>query len=341
MIEMTEENYGDIEISHFDFINHQYFANPVGEPYIQLAYDEENNKLAGQYIVIPMKLRINKKDYTCVLSLNTLTHEEFRGQGVFTTLAEDLFANCKEKNVLFCYGAPNPNSYPGFTKKLAFQDIGTVPLYLRVLKPSLLIGKKLRLNFIQKLVRPVDCLFKVKKTKTNKYKIISITENNVQLLDELNNLVKNKYPVMFVKDAAFILWRYIRMPLREYKIYAIIENTSPIGYIVGRISNIADMKCGLITDFIFKKNCRIAGNVLVDKILQHFAKHNVELSGCLMKKHFEEAKVLRDKRYIQCPKLLEPQPFPIIYKGLSDDYKTFQTELFKNSFFTMGDYDVI
>lgn len=59
MLHMTIEYYGeDNDISKREFIEHEYFGNPIGKTVIKLVYDEKNQVLAGQYIVIPMHMKI-------------------------------------------------------------------------------------------------------------------------------------------------------------------------------------------------------------------------------------------------------------------------------------------
>ena len=63
--------------------------------------------------------------------------------------------------------------------------------------------------------------------------------------------------------------------------------------------------------------------------------------GCLMQKHFEEAHILKKAGFFVCPKPIEPQPFPIIFRKFNDMERSELMENFDNWFFTMGDYDVI
>lgn len=117
MIEMTQEYYGvENDIAQRLFIEHEYFKNPSGNALIDLAWDEEKKVIAGQYVVLPMRFKVGKEQIGCVLSLNTLTREAYRGQGIFTKLAESVYARAKETDKGFCYGMPNQNSYPGFIK---------------------------------------------------------------------------------------------------------------------------------------------------------------------------------------------------------------------------------
>lgn len=52
----------------------------------------------------------------CAHSLNTLTGKQYRGQGIFTGLAEENYKTAYKDGIAFIYATPNPNSYPGFIK---------------------------------------------------------------------------------------------------------------------------------------------------------------------------------------------------------------------------------
>lgn len=341
MLEMTREYYGDIEISNIEFIKHQYFNNPAGEALIKLAYDIENNVLAGQYITIPMNVRAYGSDFRVILSLNTLTRETYRGQNIFTTLANSMFNECKTSEIQFCYGAPNQNSYHGFVTKLKFNEIGTIPLFVKILKPSQLIKNKLRITMLSKICHPLDYFFKKSRMISTDYTIKELSEKDIHLFDKLWATINNKYPIMFVRNSQYMLWRYFQIPLKKYKVYMAFENNIPIGYIIGRITNIANMKCGMITDFIFKSEHEIAGNLLVNNMTVDFLQQDVELAGCLMQSHFQEATLLRKQGYFICPKFMQPQPFPIILRNFNSTTCNKNLYNFQNWFFTMGDYDAI
>ena len=129
------------------------------------------------------------------------------------------------------------------------------------------------------------------------------------------------------------------MPLRFYKIYAFIQNGEALGYIVTRITEVANMRCGMIVDFLFEKTKISEGTCLLQHVVKQFKTEGVSLMGCLMQEHFEEAVCLRKTGFFKCPKKLEPQPFPIIFRKFKN--VPGETENFYNWFFTMGDYDVI
>lgn len=340
MIEMTIEYYGkDNDISNGDFIRHEYFNNPAGDAFVKIAYDNDNHTMAGQYIVIPRDYFIHGQTYKSVLSLNTLTRDTYRGQQVFTKLAEAVYGSCKDHEVSFCYGAPNPNSFPGFVKKLSFKNMGEIPLYLKIINPFRLLCDKAHISYSHDDKKVNLNAVNI----TGKYRIVKITTDNIDLFNPFWKKINKKYEVVGVRDAQYIKWRYIDLPRREYNIYMALKENEPCGYIIGREAEVAGIRCGMLVDFLFEKGKYDVGDLLLNTVISEFKMNKIGLVGSLMQMHTEEAELLKRKRFFICPKKMLPQPFPIVYrqfKELPVESEQIATN-FKNWFITMGDYDVI
>lgn len=338
MLNMTIEYYGsDNDISNKEFIKHEYFENPFGDAFVKIAYDFENDKMAGQYIVLPRDYLINGHTYKSVLSLNTLTSEAYRGQKVFTKLADAVYDECTERGVTFCYGMPNQNSFPGFIKKLAFKKLGDVPLFLKIRNPFYVLLDKLKISYsYSNSIKSEGC-------KKENMELIEINKDNISYFDNFWNEIQSKYSVIGCRNSNYIKWRYLEMPCRDYTIYMVKKDGKVSGFVVGRITEVAGMRCGMIVDFLFKKNENDVGQLLLDRITKYFKEAKIGLLGCLMGKQTEEGKLLKKNGYFVCPERLLPQPFPIIFRQfntLQDNDEEFIID-FSNWFFAMGDYDVI
>jgi len=96
-----------------------YRDNPDGEVVGFNAY--ENGILAAHYSCIPAQLSIRSSPIRGLLSLNTATHPNFQGRGLFTKLAKLTYEAGKKEGYECVYGIANANSTPGFTRKLGFQ----------------------------------------------------------------------------------------------------------------------------------------------------------------------------------------------------------------------------
>lgn len=343
IVEMAQEYYGsENDIGQQEFIEHEYFNNPYGKAMIDLAWDEEKKIIAGQYVVLPMRFNVDGEQHSCVLSLNTLTRDMYRGQGVFTKLAERVYSRADQQGSTFCYGMPNQNSYPGFIKKLKFCDLGPVPLFLRPLHPSTMISEFLKSKLLSLLTKPVDIFFSVssKKMRDN-IRITPVTDENVMLMDQFWECVKDKYPVMNVRDSKYIIYRYLNMPLRTYCPYLALQDGKPVAFSVIRTMDVSGMQCGMLADFLFASGAESAAEQLLISMMTKAEELNASVVGALMLPHAEEAKLIRKKGFVRCPKKLEPQPFPLIIRTFGEQRNNNSLLQIDKWFFTMGDYDVI
>ncbi|HRP24306.1 MAG TPA: GNAT family N-acetyltransferase [Promineifilum sp.] len=95
-----------------------YIDNPVGDPYVSLFYESE--KLLGHYAVLPTLLRFRGESFVAYRSMTTMVHPEGRGRGLFTGLANRVYAMLQASGASMVYGFPNSNSAPGFSKNLGW-----------------------------------------------------------------------------------------------------------------------------------------------------------------------------------------------------------------------------
>ena len=107
----------------------RYRDNPAGGVVGVDAWDGE--RLAAHYVTCPVDARIDGQGVRGLLSLNTATHPDYQGQGLFTRLAQMAYDQGAASGHAFVIGVANANSTPGFLRKLAFQDVG--PLQAGVL----------------------------------------------------------------------------------------------------------------------------------------------------------------------------------------------------------------
>lgn len=110
------------------FIQWQYADNPAGPivGYNAMA----GSVIAAHYVTQPFYAMLDGAKAKGLLSLNTATHVDHRGKGLFTQLADKTYEAAAAEGFDFVIGVANQNSVHGFTKKLGFQLVGQ--LYARV-----------------------------------------------------------------------------------------------------------------------------------------------------------------------------------------------------------------
>jgi GNAT superfamily N-acetyltransferase len=105
-----------------------YADNPDGGVAGYDAWDGE--RLAAHYVCVPGMATIGGQQVRVLLSLNTATHPDYQGKGLFTKLAALTYDSAREQGYDAVYGVANANSTPGFIRKLGFQLVR--PLEARV-----------------------------------------------------------------------------------------------------------------------------------------------------------------------------------------------------------------
>jgi GNAT superfamily N-acetyltransferase len=97
----------------------RYRDNPAGQVVGMDAW--AGGRLAAHYVTCPLTALVEGAPRKGLLSLNTATHPDFQGRGLFTRLAEATYAAGAAAGYDFVIGVANANSTPGFERKLGFQ----------------------------------------------------------------------------------------------------------------------------------------------------------------------------------------------------------------------------
>lgn len=132
----TMARYGDLFAACFPgaakftpaYLHWLYLANPDGAAVGFDAWDGE--RLAAHYVCVPARAWLEGREAPVLLSLNTATHPDYQGKGLFTRLASMTYEAGAAQGFDGVYGVANANSTPGFVRKLGFQLVR--PLEARI-----------------------------------------------------------------------------------------------------------------------------------------------------------------------------------------------------------------
>ncbi len=210
----------------------RYVENPSGGPFIELMWDGDT--LVGQYAVSPFDISIDGETYHCALSLDTMTHPDYGGRGVFTRLAKSLYERITESGLIMVWGFPNENSHHGFIKRLAWADIATIPMLRLRSSPE---------GHPHTEIRP-----------------LSIFDAQV---DALFNQERKQFQFLTVRSARYLNWRFFRHPSRRYHAAGLYSGDSLVGYSIYKLFQTAEGKVSDIVDVFCVQDGRIFTDLLV------------------------------------------------------------------------------
>lgn len=168
----------------------RYRDNPTRKTMIKLMWD--NGVLTGHYAVSPVEMIVENKVSLSALSMTTMTHPDYGGRGIFTTLAESLYSEIEEKyGVQSVWGFPNNNSHYGLIKNLKWKDLAVIPTLSIDLNNF--TGKK-------------NDSFEVKEnfSKKNEEAVLSFYTNQTIAVN---------------RTKEYLNWRYVQNPVNNYIIF--------------------------------------------------------------------------------------------------------------------------
>lgn len=132
------------------FLKWQYVEKQSGAIYVDGAVADD--RLAALYAVRPCtEGRVDGARTNFAQSLDTLTHQEFRGQGWFIRLANSVYDRLREADFALVYGFPNGSSAPGFFTKLGWVNLDPVPLLVRPIRIGYVLQRARHLGFVNRL----------------------------------------------------------------------------------------------------------------------------------------------------------------------------------------------
>lgn len=276
LIQLTENTYPGQDISKPAYLDWEYLRNPDGKAILFVA--QKMNELYSQYIILPRKYFANTEVLNGSLSVNTLTHPDARGQGLFPKLAELTYDKASRQDIQFTVGFPNPVSSPVFRSKLKFSTLGYLPLYVKILKP---------LNVLKKYFSKGN----LKRGEEHKIEFSNSEIKDgftIELFDpEMDASEFEKFHQKFLKskkyctlrDLAYLKWRYLDIPLRNYRMYKITREGMITAIIVFRITEFFGLKTVSILELMKydEPESKTSAGVLLNWLSTQARNHQLDL----------------------------------------------------------------
>ena len=114
------------------FWHWKHEANPFGRSLVLVA--EEAGHLVGLRAFMRWTWRSGECEVPAVRAVDTVTHPDHRGQGIFKRLTLRLRDEMREEGMAFVYNTPNAQSRPGYLK-MGWTLVGKPTLWVRPVRP--------------------------------------------------------------------------------------------------------------------------------------------------------------------------------------------------------------
>ena len=193
----------------------KHFENPFGRSPVLLGV--ENDQLVGVRAFMRWKWEMNGDVFHAVRAVDTATHPDHQGKGIFKKLTLALVELCKINGDHFIFNTPNKQSEPGYLK-MGWERAGNLPIITSVQRPISII-KNYLLNG-----GPSEIM----------------TSNSVERylihpgLDSLLHTISSgKMTTSW--SAEYLRWRYLRVPVASYVAIGDTTGNELKGLLIARI----------------------------------------------------------------------------------------------------------
>jgi GNAT superfamily N-acetyltransferase len=109
----------------------KHHENPFGSSPCLLA--ESAGVLVGLRVFMRWKWRAHGVEWPAVRAVDTATHPDWRGRGIFSRLTLALLEEMRAKEVAFVFNTPNSQSRPGYLK-MGWTSLGGLSIWARPLR---------------------------------------------------------------------------------------------------------------------------------------------------------------------------------------------------------------
>ena len=246
-----------------------YQQNPAGEGLIRLA--EVNDRIVGQHMMAPLKVMVNGHVTTYCMGMEAMTHPDFRRQGMFKRLTEEVFADAEKRGIYVQTGMPNKLSGAQYAKIQGWFKVASINVAIKPLNWQKVIGFKIKNKVLGQIITTGAKLLYDRSFSSHLPKIHGLTFHKITIFDQkfdhLWNKISGRSPIMTVRDSQYLNWRF-NIPGQRYSIYSAEQGQQVRGYIVIGERPLRNARVGHIADLVAD----------ADEILLPLLAHGIEVS---------------------------------------------------------------
>jgi hypothetical protein len=345
ILELNGLEYGahDILATHADFVWRRD-QNPAGQAIIPVVRNERGT-VFGFIWIVPLHLRIKGQDRLAATGTNLVIHPEYRNTFGYPKLLRRFEQALRDNNIPLHFSFVSEQTFRRQQKR-APQTVTTIPLLVKALDAKSLAHTYFIKGWQRSIVSQVGqfmlSFLSRRRPMTSKQKItIQAIDQFDASFDRFWPKVRDKYPVMNVRDRAFLAWRFANISGRSYHALVAHRHDQMLGYAILRCTTIRNIKMGLVMDLLVTDGAlgKVAGTFLMAEAEAYFRMHEVAVAAGLMVPLTSEYEILRQVGFVSIPSTLAPRRFRFAFFVDDTGEKDLASLSVKDWFVTLADYE--
>jgi GNAT superfamily N-acetyltransferase len=173
-----------------EFFRWKHLESPFGRSFMLLA--EASDRIIGLRAFMRWRFAADGSTFRAVRAVDTATHPDFQGRGVFSKLTRTAIDLLGEE-CDFIFNTPNEKSLPGYLK-MGWTPVAQIPIYLRPARPVCAA--------VHALLGPPE-------------RGRASAHPAAVALDRIHAPADGR--ISTPRSDEYVLWRYVRAPLLDYR----------------------------------------------------------------------------------------------------------------------------
>jgi len=344
-LQLMSRAFGDSELATPAFRDWQLQRSPAGAAIGLLAREAATGRLIGQAMTVPISVTLSGKVRTAGLVLDPVVDPDHQGRVRPGELLREAVALADGEGIAFTYGAPYQAALSPFLEQGEFRDLDTLPLLIRPVNPERLAMKTSDSRVPGKATPIARSVWRTPAPRVQREDLPGLEIVQVDLFDEPFALfwhrVHQRFPIMVVRDPAYLNWRFREAPGRQYTAFAARSEGKIRGYVVVRVAQLGRFSVGLIVDLVVEASGegRAAGRHLVDHAGAFLRERDPDMLATIALRHTDEYRIFRSRGFWVLPKFLEPRPYHLVVRAHAKEADVVFN--LRNWFLTPGDSLVV
>jgi GNAT superfamily N-acetyltransferase len=263
------------------FFRWKHLENPFGRSYMLLA--EFDGKVVGFRSFMRWRLRVGGETIRAVRAVDTATHPDHQGRGVFRQLTTRAIEELRgEADLIF--NTPNEKSLPGYLK-MGWRRVAEVPIRIRVRRP---------LRFVRHLRSRLEAA-------GDPSAVVQPAPPLAALWEEAGSFATggNEGRLSTTRDDAFLRWRYGEVPLLHYRVAEERDGGTLRGALIYRVRSRGRLREATLSDLLIPRGDRACATRLLRRAARD---EDVDHLTCSFPAGSDQAAAARRTGFLPSPK---------------------------------------
>lgn len=231
--ELSVISFGENTNSKKEMYEWLFDKNPYNKSGNMMYLLKEGDKVIGCDGLLPNELYVNGKVLLTAHSVKSMTHPDYKKQGIFRMMTENSCERGLKDGVDVVIGLANDQSYPAY-QRFGWPTLFEKEVYVKPILITNILRRRIKMGSLASLGNSIYSVYmknklKMQMDKEIKFEILNVVPEDIQ---ECWDKFKSKYNVLLVRDYKYCNYRYNIRPDVNYVTVLMKLNNEIIGFAI-------------------------------------------------------------------------------------------------------------